>query len=128
LAEDEPYAARSGMHKDEISTFHPVSAADEIVRGEALEHEGGRLLVGYSARNLHDANPGHVAGLGVGAWLRRHVRNAVSPPHVAHLAPDGNHDARRLVTEPARRRRRIQPGAVVNVQEVDPDRRVPHLY
>ena len=67
LAQDQSDAAGGGVHQDRVAALHPVGAAHEELRGEALEHQRRGLLVRDARGHLDEPLGAHVAQLAVGA-------------------------------------------------------------
>ncbi len=87
----------------------------------ALEHHRGRLLVGDSLRHLDHPLGGHEALGAVRAGQPR-IGDAVAFLEALYARANGLHHARRLVSGDRGRLHRVQPGALVDVDEVHPDR------
>src|SRR4029077_19726746 len=110
------------MDQDRVTLFDAVGLAHQILGGEALEHHRRSGFVGNRARELEQEPRFDIPLLRVGAWGA-----GVSDP-VACLQPldrrtDLDHLARPLRPGRERRlRRRIEARAMIDVDEVDPDR------
>src|ERR1043166_3005219 len=103
------------------STLFPYTTLFRSVRGNALEHDGGRLLRRYSLRNAHAFVGGHEGELGVGA-LHVHGYHAVADPKPGDARTDLPHAAGRLAAGDVRTLDGIQTLAVIHVDEVHADR------
>ncbi len=122
LAEDEADAAGGGVHEDGLARLHPVGAAEEILRGHALQQHRRRLLVGDAGGDLHQLVGGRDAVHGVGA--HRIGDDPVADLELLHLRPDRLDDSRAFASEHRRKRHRIEAGAEIDVDEVEADRGV----
>jgi hypothetical protein len=124
LAGDQSDAAGGRVEQDRLTALQPIRLAQQVLRGEAFEHDGGSRAILDALRQLdepiglHDAR-GTVRAEGAGAR-----RDTVARLHPVDAGTHGLDDARRLVAEPARKRQRIQAAAVIRVDVVDADRRV----
>ena len=78
-----------------VSPFlHPVGAAQEILRGEALEEDRGGGLVVDKIRQLHEPGRIHHAQLAIGAGRRAHIGDAIADAEFRDIRPDGLDHAR----------------------------------
>jgi len=128
LAEDEPDAARGGVHQQPVAALHAHGAAQQIVRGEPFEHQHRGLFVADGARQLDDPLGRQVAQLAVAAGLRVHIGHAVADAQTAHAPSDGGDDAGGLSAETGGQRHRVEARAVVDVDVVQADGRVAQLH
>ena len=93
----------------------------EVLRGQPLQHHGGRRLIGNAARQLEQGLCRNVALLGVGTGPRR---GSDPVPWLEFLDPQPDLDdfARGLAAgREWQARRRIEPIAEIDVDEVDAD-------
>jgi hypothetical protein len=98
----------------------------QVLSGHALEHDGGGGFVVDAVGQRNEAIGGHESALGVGADRRRCVGHTLADAQVAHALAHGFDDAGCLEPRHERQlRRRIQPRAVVDVDEIESDRRLP---
>src|SRR6185437_5583700 len=126
LAGDEADAARGGMEQDGVALLHLEDLADEILRGETLEHHRRALLVG-DALGQHDQALGrHDACLGICAERAADIGDAIADLHVGDARPDFLDDARRLGAERARQRRGIEAAPEIGLDIVEADRGMAH--
>src|SRR5262249_19556132 len=97
------------------------------MRGQALQHDRGSLLVRNSGWNLDQRISWDIANLGRRAWPWKPISNAITDAQAFSLAPNGSPAARRFATQTAGQLGRIQTGTVVHIDEVDADRGMTHL-
>ena len=122
LAKNEPDASGRGMDQDRVALLHAIGLAQEILRRQALEHHRRAGLVGNRTRQLEEEFRVDVALLGVGAG-RTGVGDAIAGLEPFHGRPDLHDFARALAARRERQaRRRIEAGALIDVDKVDPDR------
>ena len=126
LRQDAADAAGGGVHDDDRALAHLVRPAQQYLRRHALEQRGGGESIADTFRHWHQAGHRQHALVGVGARRRRCVRDAVADLEIAHARTDGFHHTRRLPAKPGRQRAAVQPGALVDVDEVESDGRLPH--
>ena len=97
----------------------------QVLGGHALEHHRRGLAVVDAVGELDQPFCGHEAGLRIGP-RRPGVGDAGAGGEIIDAVADGLDDARRLHADGRRKRRqRIEPGAVVDVDEVEADGGVP---
>ena len=128
LAEQQPDAARGGMHEDPIVAADFVCAPQQVMRGEPLEHERRRLLVADAARHLDETLRGDVAQIGITAGLSEHVGDTVTHPEAAHATTDRRDRARGLAAETTGQRHGVEPDAVVDVDVIEADGGMAHQH
>src|SRR5208337_4984728 len=124
LAEDLSDPASRRMHEDPVALLHPIGLTQKILGGETLEHHRGGRFVGDRARQLDEEARLDVALLGVGAERHR-IGDAVARLEVRYPRTDLDDLARALGARRERQRRRIEAGALINIDEVDADRVLP---
>jgi len=123
LRRDEADAAGRRVEHNPVSRRDLVAALQQIPSRQPLQHHRRGRLVADRVGKLDEATRGDDAFVGVGAERRRcRVRDAVARLHVPDTRADGRHDTRALTAEPARQRQRIEPRAVIDVDEVQADR------
>src|SRR5579872_250730 len=88
LTEQEADAACRRVYENVLAAGDAMSAAQQVMRGQALQHQRRRLLVRDTARDLYQAIRGHVAHLAVGTGPREDVGDAVTYLEAADLAPE----------------------------------------
>ena len=125
LTGDESDTAGGGMQQDSVPSLDRIDAPQEVLRGAALEHHGGRLLVGDPVREPDE--PGRIDHPLFGIAAQAHaIGHPVADAHLRHRVTHRLHDTGAFVTDDGRHRRdRVQPGAVIHVDEIEPDRRLP---
>ena len=90
----------------------------QVVHGQALQHQHGGLLVGDHVRQLHQPVGRHDAFAGIAAEPER-VGDAVAGMKAGHARTDVDDIARGFVAGDERQRRRlVEAGAEVGVDEV----------
>ena len=120
------------MEEDGVSRLHPVGLAQQVLRGQALEHHARGLHVADSLGQRDQAPRWDVARLRIGAEWRQGIGDTVARRDPADLRSELFHHADALEAD-HRRQRRQRPGmghaaAVVGVDIVDPDRRVTQAH
>ena len=70
LAEDQADAAGRGMQQDGVAGFDAIGLADQILRGQALQHHGGGGLVVDAVGQLEQAIGRDQPRFGIGADRR----------------------------------------------------------
>ncbi len=113
------------MDQDNVALLHPVGLAQQILRGEALEHHARAGFVGDRARQLEQKPGFDISLLGVGPG-RAAIGDAIAGLEPRDRRSDLDDFAGAFGTRRVRHLRgRIETGAVVDVDEVDPDRVLP---
>jgi len=92
----------------------------------ALQHHGGGGAVVDALGHHHELARRDQAPIRVGAERPARVGNAVADLEVAHVGPQRLDDAGGLEPDARGKLHRVEPGAVVDVDEVEPDRALPH--
>jgi hypothetical protein len=123
LAGDRSHPAGSGMPQHRLALLHRVGGVDEVVHRQAFQHHRGGLLVRDPLRELHHPVRRHDALLAVRA-RQPGVGDPVARLQVGDALPDRLDDARAFVARDLRELHRIEPRALVHVDEVDADRGV----
>ena len=124
LQRDQADSARGRVQQDPFIALHAVAASQQEPGGQTLQRKGRTLAVGDAVGQLHDARRVHDALLGVGAGRVADVGDAVVHAQRRDALPDLEHDARGFPADAARQRHRVEPAAVVGIDEVDADRGV----
>ncbi len=127
LAQEQPDAAGSRVHQDRFALGHLIGAAQEVLRGQALEHDRCRLLVGDPLRDFDQPVGGDVSRFAVSARLRVYVGNAIAHAKSPDLLAERGDHACCFPTDATWQFDRIKTSAIVNVDVVQPDRRVTNL-
>lgn len=128
LAQQEPDAPRRRVHKHAVAGPDAEQPPHEELGGEPLQQHsrGGRVV--DCVRHRHEAQHQHAPQAAVGP--RRdtpHVHDPGPWQEPIDAVADRLDDANPFAADAARQRRqRVEPGAVVAVEEVDSDRAVPH--
>ena len=112
------------MQQNRVAGFDAIGLPDQILRGQALQHHRGGGLVVDAVRQFQQAIGRDQAGFGIGADRRGAIGDAVAGLDVRDAGADFLDHARGLAAKPARQLRRIKPGAVVDIDEVQADRGV----
>ncbi len=86
------------MHENIFATGHAISAPEQIVRRQSLQHQGGGLRVGNSLRNLDQSVGLDVANFAVGTRFGIHIGDAIADAEAAHLTADRGNDAGRFAS------------------------------
>ena len=120
LASDEPDAARRRVPEHHAILRDRIGLLHEIAHGHALQHHGGRGLVGDVGGQLHQPVGGDQPLLRIAAD-RAGIGHAVANREVRHALAHGHDLARTFAARRERHRRnRVKPGAVIDVEKVHP--------
>ena len=125
LHEDAADAARGSVHDDDRALAHLVRPAQQHLCRHALEQRGGGEPIADAFRHRHQVGHRHHALVGVRTRRRRRIGDSIAGLDVAHAGPDGFDHTRGLPAEPGRKLAAVQPGALVDVDEVEADGRLP---
>jgi len=112
--------AGRGLDQDRIARFHAVRAAQQVLRGEPLEHDRRAVLVADRIGQTDQLVGAHHALLRIGAARPPGVGDALAHLQARHARPHRLHDAGRLHAEPGGQRLRIKTGAEIDVDIVQP--------
>ena len=124
LQGDQPDAAGRRVDHDHLSAPDPPHSSQQAFRRQPLEHRRGGEAVAHPLGNAHQPLCGHHSLLHVGAGLRVRVGDAIAGRETPHPATDLLDDARRLASGHQRQRALVEPGALVHIDEIEPDRGV----
>ncbi len=122
LAEDQTDAAGRRMQQDRIAGFDAIGLADQILNREALQHHGGRGAVIDAVGQLEQAVGGDQPRFGVGTERRSTIGDTITGLQIGHACADLLDHTGRFTAEAARQLHGIKAGAVIDVDEVQPDR------
>ena len=122
LADNRADTAGCGVHQNGVARFYAKGAAYEVLRRHAFEHHRRRLLVTHASRNFHQFVGGHQARFRVGANRRRCTGNAVANFQIGDVCAERFNDACAFEAEPRWQRDRVQPGAMIGIDEVQTNR------
>ena len=120
LAENLADAARRRMDEDRVALLHAIGLPEQILRGQALEHHGGGLIVGDVVPQRDEVLDVDVAGLRIGAW-GGDVGDAVADLEIRHAGTDGRHLAGAFAAGGEGQLRRVEAVAEVHVEVIDAD-------
>ena len=109
------------MEQHGLPRFDLVRAADQILHGEALEHHGSSVLIGNALGDLDQPVRGHQPHFGIGARRPARVGNAIAGLDPSDVGANRLDHARALEAKPAGKRKWIQAGAMIGVDEIEPD-------
>ena len=125
LAHDEAHATGGRVDEDGVALLDLADAQEQIVGGHALQHHGRGGPVVDPLRQRHQAVRGDESRLRVGAEGRGAVSHAHSGLEVADAGPHRLDQAGRFRAGSERvRRRLVEPGAIVDVDVIEANRRV----
>ena len=127
LAQDLADAAGRCVHEYGVAFLDLVRAADKIPRRHALQHDRRRDPVVDAGGNLHQPVDRTQTLLGVRPHRLR-IGDAIADLEFLHLRADRFDHARAFHAERERQRVRVQPAAVIDVDEVEADRGVAHQH
>ena len=120
LAEEAAHATGRRVNQQDLACLHAVDAAQQHLRGEALEQDGRGLGVRERGGQGDGLDRGEEADPGVRAVLGRDVAHAVTHRHAGHALAQRLHDAHPLNPRDARQGEGlIEAAADVDVVEVD---------
>ena len=124
LAENESDPARRRVNEDRIARLHPKSPAQQILRGEALQHHRRGRLKGNALRQLDETVRLDEPLPRVSAQVRG-IGDPVAKLEIFHALADSGDFARALAAgREGKRGDRIGAAAKINVDEIDADRMV----
>ena len=125
LAGDQTAPAGRRVEKNRFARLHGVRPANEILHRASLQHHRRRLLVADPVGNPHELLRRDQPALRVAAEVHA-VDDAIADSHLGHAVADRLDDAGAFIADGQReRRRRVEPGSEVDVDVVEPDRRLP---
>ena len=120
LADDQPDAAGRGVYQYRVARPDLVDVADQIARGHALQHHRRRGAVVDRVRQLDHPVRSDQPGFGIGADGRC-VGDPVARFQMGDAGADRIDDTRRLHARHERQRQRVEAGAVIDIDVVQPD-------
>ena len=120
LGEDQPDTPGAGVHEHGVAGLHRIHRGQQIVRRQALEQRGRGDVRGDQRGNLRGQCRFRGAVFGVAA-LGRCGDHAVADDKAADSCADRRDGATCLGADDERYWARVQAGAEVGVDEVDPD-------
>ena len=112
------------MKQHEVALFQAalrLGAAQQVLRGQALEHHGRASFKRNCVRQLAHALRRHDAHFAVTARRLAGVGGAVARLQVRDAFADGFDDARRFHAKLQRHGHRVEAAALVNIDEVQPN-------
>ena len=101
--------------------FNAIGLAEQILRGEALEHHRGGLLIADAVGHLDQPAGGDQPRLGIGADRRIAVSDAIADFEVGDVGPELFDHAGAFIAEHRRQRQRVDAAAIVGVDEIEAD-------
>ncbi len=121
LEQQQSDAAGRRVHERRLAGAERERGVREIVRGHALQHRGGGGARVDGRRERHQLPRRHRRVLGVGADVHR-VRDAIAGARLVDAVAHRLDHARRFRAGHERERQRVEPAAVIHVEEVHADR------
>ena len=116
------------MDEDGVARLHAIGAPQQVLGGEALHHDRRALLEGQRVGQLHQLTGGNVARFGVSPQRPARVGDPVARGEFGDALAHRLDDAGSLLAEAGRQRHRVEPGAMIGVDEIDADRQVADLH
>ena len=104
-----------------LQAFDRQRLLEQVLGGEALEHHGRTGLEADVIGQFAHALGGHHAHFAVAAGRLAGVGGAVTGAQVGHALTHGLDHARTLHADACGHGQRVQAGAVVHVDEIEPD-------
>ena len=126
LHQDPPHPAGGGEHKRALPGLEPRAAVDQGLRGQALEQRRRGEIVADRAGHRHQPIGGDILPARIAARLGDRIGDPLTDREPRDAATERLDHTSRLDPERSRQRLRIEAGAMIGVDEVDPDRAVPH--
>ena len=116
-------AAGSGPDQQTVARFDGPDLEQQHPGRHAFHHQGGGIFIGDAFRDFHHpvSRPNQMAGIG---RFQRRIGDAVANSQIAHALADGFNNARAFKARNGRQSGRIEPGANICVDEVQPDCRL----
>jgi hypothetical protein len=108
-----------------FARLEQVGPVDQALRDHPLEHHGRRRLIRHPIRDPDQDAGRQDPRLGIQSGRAAGIRHVVTRADDRDARTDRLDDPGRLAPQAAGQRDRIEPGAVVGVDEVDPDGGVP---
>ncbi len=116
------------MQQHRVARLHLVAVADQVLRGQALQHHRrGGVERDRIGQPHHDIGRHH-AHLRVGAGGTAGVGHAVAHGDVAHALAHRFDHAGAFHAQPARQRLLVQPGAEIDIDVVQAHRLMAHAH
>ena len=120
LDEQQSNATGGRVHEDSLAIPDGEGRMRKVVRGQALEHQRRGAIEADVVGNGHEFRRGDHRELGVAR--AQHVGDAVAGPNLGDVGADRLDDTGGFASRCERSFERVQPSAVVDVDEVDADR------
>ena len=129
MASDGADPASGGMEQHGLASLQRVNLAQQILAGQALEHDRGRLLVADCVRQFDQVPSRQCVVLAIGTQRAGGIGDPVAGLQVLHaLAHRVNH-AGTLGAQAGRQARRlVEAAAEIGVDEVQADGVIAHPY
>jgi hypothetical protein len=110
------------MDEQHISGLDPVSPAQQILRGHALEQQCRRHVVADAIGELDQLVGRDIAPLGIGSDAGVHIGDALADHMIRDARAYRLDDASGFEAETCRQRQRVDALALIDVDEVEADR------
>lgn len=124
-----PTPPAAACHREYGSGTDPVGAVEEKLDRHALHHPARSGLEGNIVRQAYQRGGINVAPFAIGAGAAR-IGHAIPLAEIADARTDGNHGPCGLAAGNERQsaRRLVEAGAIVDIDEVERDRRMADLH
>ena len=115
------------MDEDRVAFLHREYRAQKHVCGHALQHHSRGLFAAYRIRQLHQPIRVDQPLFGIAAGRPR-IGHTIADVHVGDVGSDRLHHARALDARGERELLRVQPSAVIDVNEIEAGGLLSKLY
>src|SRR5437867_729441 len=127
LTQQQSHSACRGVHQAYVARVERKRRRRQVVGGDALEHEGGGQAIVHAIRHPHRAIGRHGGNLGVGS-LRPGPHDALAARELGHARPGLLDGPGSFLAENRGERQRIEPAALIGVDEVHARCRDAHAH
>ena len=118
--------SRCGVNEDERSLLDLGHVVQKKTRRHPLQHQRRGADVGEELGQADEKVGPHGAHRRVGAWRRAGIGDAIPAPDICDVRSDAFDNARRLHSQHSARSDQIETApAAIDIDEVNPDRRLP---
>ena len=128
LPRNQADAAGCGHEQHVLPGFDRIAAVEQIFGRHALHHAGRGLLFADEIGQLDHAVGGHDAVIGIGSRRAARITDTVTRLQAAHPGPGFLDHTGGLDAQTAGHGQRILPAPVVDIHEIQADRRLPYQH
>ena len=128
LNRDHPDPAGRRVEQDRLARLHPVRPPEQVVRGQALEQDRRRDVVADAVGNFHRPVRDDIVRLAISPDRSRRISDAVAFAKPRDARADAFDHAGRFESEARGQGNFVEPGPVIDIDEVDADRGMAHAH